>query len=1201
MERATKDPAPRGAVIALDAAAKDDPQRSRRVRRQGSGADTPVFVGRDDVLGAVVRALADPDGRGAILHGQRRIGKTAVLQHLATVLPELSGHLAVYFDLADRGGKPLDEVLLDLARAIATPLALPEPTPQGDLGDFLRTKWLPLVLDGLPPGVSMVLLLDEMDAVPDAQDKQAAAALHPYLRRLLDSLAPRLSVVLALGREVDDLDGVARRFYPDMPLCRVSLLSREDAEALVRASGAAPFKPEAVDLAWDLTRGHPLLLQALCSHARPRGEAVETADVLAAIEPTLSRNRSAFEHIWKGLPPGARVVAAALAHAGAEAATEEVLHATLRQSGVSEIVRELVEAPALLSRWDLIEATAPKTWRFRVELLRRLVDRYKPLTAIKHELEQIEPAADRFFRHAESAFRSGNVETATARLRSALELNPNHGRASELLADILIAQKDWAAAREVLERLYLNHPAAARAKLVKVLLAAAEAAPDDQKLALYERARAVDKHNEAAIAAIDRLQLARTVAKPAVAPPPPPPEARVPSPPKPRTEPPPTEPALPKAEIPRPKTEPPRPKTEPPRPAASLEPALRKELEAEKKARAAAEALVASVTKERDKLLSEARAREADRTREADRAREADRGRASGNEVAALRKELEAEKRLRTAVEVRVGTLAAERDALIAESKAARDWAERESKAERERLAKESKAELERLRGEVAALALEQDHLSTELETITAERDRLRDEIAALRAPEVLAPPRPSLPELARFSSPGVPVVPNKPRPSALRRNAAPLAFLVVGLAALAVAYVMQPKQLELSAGSLTMLDRSDARRIEATKVLRLGKRRPATKLVWASADPKVATVSADGTITPAGTGTTRIEAREGRLRAAVDVTVSLPARIALTPAEITIAPDGKEVAIEARVLDGAGAPWKKSAALAWTSTAPAVAAVSGGKVRALAEGTATIEARLGDLVGRVEVTALGKRAAMEKGCAAGTADACVALARMLQKGEDGPADAPRAGEILQKACSAGALRACVEVASRHEEIADYPKAVALYQQACDGKDLLGCTRLARMYDTGIGVVGDSAKARELYKAACDANELEACWRLGTVFELGRGVAREPPAAATLYQKACDGGYAEACASLGNIRWNGSGSVPKDVPAAIALYEKACDAKHEPACTTLALKFKTGEGVDPSPQKSMVYFGKACAAGSKAACMIAPAPKPAGE
>src|SRR5512136_465233 len=92
--------------------------------------DSPAFIGRADVLREVVRVLRRPQDNAIVLYGQRRIGKTSILQHLAAQLPKEGPYRPVYFDLQDKAAWPLGRVLQDWARAIAHTLGQPDP----DLG-----------------------------------------------------------------------------------------------------------------------------------------------------------------------------------------------------------------------------------------------------------------------------------------------------------------------------------------------------------------------------------------------------------------------------------------------------------------------------------------------------------------------------------------------------------------------------------------------------------------------------------------------------------------------------------------------------------------------------------------------------------------------------------------------------------------------------------------------------------------------------------------------------------------------------------------------------------------------------------------------------------------------------------------------------------------------------------------------------------
>ena len=460
--------------------------------------DSCAFIGRADVLREVVRVLRRPQGNGIVLFGQRRIGKTSILQHLAARLPDEGPYKAVYFDLQDKADWPLARVLLELARTVAHALGQPDPDLGDDPETAFRDEWLPAILDDLPEGCSLALLFDEFDVLADPKKEQAAAAFFPYLRGLLASDPERLQFVFVIGRNVDDLDTIALSLFKGTPYQRVSLLSREDTADLVRLAeqnGTLTWPDETVERVWQLTNGHPFLTQQLCSHVWERAYDEEpdeppTAspeDVDEAVPDALDASRNTLEWLWNGLPPAERVVASALAEAGPGPITQDELEQLLHESGVRVVIRELQNAPRLLQDWDLIEP-ADGGYNFRVELLRRWLVEHKPLRSVQEELDRIEPVAENFYRAGLGLYRSGQLDQAIGPLRQAIGLNPNHIGANQLLADILLAQGEVDEARQLLERLYEYHPAAARSSLVQALLTLAQTEEsDDEQLALYER------------------------------------------------------------------------------------------------------------------------------------------------------------------------------------------------------------------------------------------------------------------------------------------------------------------------------------------------------------------------------------------------------------------------------------------------------------------------------------------------------------------------------------------------------------------------------------------------------------------------------------------------------------------------------------------------------------------------------------------
>jgi tetratricopeptide (TPR) repeat protein len=502
--------------------------------------DSPAFIGRADVLREVVRVLRRPQDNAIVLYGQRRIGKTSILQHLKAQLPQeglslpdrmrlargdlhlkaqllqASPYRPVYFDLQDKAAWPLGQVLRDLARTIAHTLGQPDPDLGADPETAFRQTWLPTFLSSLPADCSLVLLLDEFDVLADPRAEQAAAAFFPYLRGLLASDPQRLKFVFVIGRNVNDLTNIALSLFKGVPSLRVSLLSLPETIRLSHLSeenDTLRWPHDAVDRVWQLTHGHPFLTQQLCSHVWERthdqepdeAPTVTPADVDAAIPDALEASRNTLEWLWDGLPPAERVVISALAEAGSGCITQEDLEGILRESGVRVLIRELQNAPQLLQEWDLIEP-ADSGYCFRVELLRQWIAVHRPLRRVQEELDRIEPVAENLYQAALGLYRGGQLDQAVSLLRQAVSLNPNHVGANQLLADILLAQGQPAEARQLLEQLYQYQQAAARPRLMQALLALAQSAPgDDEQLALYEQVLELDRTHAEAIAGQRRV------------------------------------------------------------------------------------------------------------------------------------------------------------------------------------------------------------------------------------------------------------------------------------------------------------------------------------------------------------------------------------------------------------------------------------------------------------------------------------------------------------------------------------------------------------------------------------------------------------------------------------------------------------------------------------------------------------------------
>ncbi|MDJ0836866.1 MAG: AAA family ATPase [Acidobacteriota bacterium] len=164
-----------------------------------------AFFGRDDILRRVMRMLRRPQDDGIVLYGQRRIGKTSILQKLSRILPEKGPWLPILFDLQDKATLPLDEVIRGLAGAIGKKLECDGLAPDSNVQTDFRKTWLPGVLSRLPQDGQLVVLFDEFDVVGNVNTEGAASELFPYLRKLLSPDYKGIKFVFVVGRNVEDL------------------------------------------------------------------------------------------------------------------------------------------------------------------------------------------------------------------------------------------------------------------------------------------------------------------------------------------------------------------------------------------------------------------------------------------------------------------------------------------------------------------------------------------------------------------------------------------------------------------------------------------------------------------------------------------------------------------------------------------------------------------------------------------------------------------------------------------------------------------------------------------------------------------------------------------------------------------------------------------------------------------------------------
>ncbi len=459
--------------------------------------DEDTFVGRTDVLQAVLDVVSNPTANAIVLYGQRRIGKTSVLQRLLVELPTEGVYHPILFDLHNKAQWTLGQVLQELAQAISDKLGQPVHNLNMNSEKVFR-QWLSELLNNLQgDDPSLVLLLDEFDVLANPDSEKAAMIFFPYLRELLSTHINRFNCVFVMGRKVDDLSNIALDLFKDKEAQQISLLDQKNTVKLIRLSeknSTLNWSKEAINKIWQLTSGHPYLTQHLCMrvwnrlcYQNPAQQPTATLqDVETVIPDTLEASSNILEWLWNALPPAERIVASAIAKAHTEVITKTQLDQLLNENGVRQIVRELHEAPKLLKEWDLIKEPVAESYCFQVELLRHWVEEYKPLHQAQEELDRINPASDSLYKTARQLYQDHHIKEAENTLRLAIQSKSDHLGANLLLADILVERKQFKEVIEILEKHHEYSPA--RHRLISALLALAQSSQSKKaQRKLYQR------------------------------------------------------------------------------------------------------------------------------------------------------------------------------------------------------------------------------------------------------------------------------------------------------------------------------------------------------------------------------------------------------------------------------------------------------------------------------------------------------------------------------------------------------------------------------------------------------------------------------------------------------------------------------------------------------------------------------------------
>jgi tetratricopeptide (TPR) repeat protein len=353
------------------------------------------FFGRESLFHFIEDNLSQGT-KVILLYGQRRIGKSSVLQQIPNFI-QSNEFIFVQFDLQDKTYSSLSNIIHDLAIAIIEQIDMDMDMDnlqiqlnaqlEKDINSFSEI-FLPIVYEKIGHK-KIVLLLDQFDFVNNDNNDIDIDKQHiffPYLKKVLKD-HDRLFIIPVIERYLNDWPSLLNLFKY-VPIQEIGLLDEISAKRMITrpAEGILTYQPEAIKEILQLSAGHPCFTQVICSvlfeQARENNKwIIERGDVEGYIlYRAIEKADSFFQSFWQLLTNEERIIMSTVAETQKIAIEEARIvpkepFDLLSRNGINRM-EQLSEAWERLIEKGYLSDNGRK---FKVELIRHWVLQYHPL------------------------------------------------------------------------------------------------------------------------------------------------------------------------------------------------------------------------------------------------------------------------------------------------------------------------------------------------------------------------------------------------------------------------------------------------------------------------------------------------------------------------------------------------------------------------------------------------------------------------------------------------------------------------------------------------------------------------------------------------------------------------------------------------------------------------------------------------------
>ena len=287
-----------------------------------------LFTGRRDIVQQIEQGILNTiQAPTMLLHGQRRMGKTSILNQLPRLLGP--GFLPVTVDCQVAASGSPTVFFRYLGRALSNSLnrRLPRTQAGGGPADFqapeladlavdpflVFDEWLDGVQAALPGNLKILLCLDEFERLGEAIRGGWGLRLLDLVRHWYQ-FRPYLVLMLAGSHTFEELGPDWTDRFISARRVKVSYLKSDEVRSLLTRPvpdfGLA-YAPGTLDALFEATRGQPFLTQAVASELvqhlnLTRRKEATLDDVEAAVGRALDSGGEYFANIWSGIPDGGK-------------------------------------------------------------------------------------------------------------------------------------------------------------------------------------------------------------------------------------------------------------------------------------------------------------------------------------------------------------------------------------------------------------------------------------------------------------------------------------------------------------------------------------------------------------------------------------------------------------------------------------------------------------------------------------------------------------------------------------------------------------------------------------------------------------------------------------------------------------------------------------------------------------------------------